>query len=205
MENYICIGGKKIERLADQGKKMKEIFVTPDSPGRKLADLEPGEPFEIGNHELVVLEHSGGETAVIYKGLLHERMKFGSNNNFDSSDVFVACEDFAGEIAEIIGAENLVEHTVDLTSDDGLDDYGTTDCFVSLLTANQYRRWVKILDKHRVSKWWWLATPHSTPAHENANWVKCVAPSGCIINGIYYNGLFGVRPFCILKSNIFVS
>lgn len=203
MDNYICIGGQKIELAVELIDKVRSLMGS--APKRKLANLEPGEAFKIGNHELVVLEHSVGETAVIYKGLLHERMKFGSSNDFDGSDVSVVCEDFAGEIAEIIGAENLVEHTVDLTSDDGLDDYGTTDCFVSLLTANQYRRWVKILDKHKVDKWWWLATPHSTPTHENAEWVKCVAPSGFIYGGNYYGGGNGVRPFCILKSNIFVS
>lgn len=203
MENYICIGGQKIELAVELIDKVRSLMGS--APKRKLADLEPGEAFKIGNHELVVLEHCSGETAVIYKGLLHERMKFGSSNDFDGSDVSVYCEDFAGEIAEIIGAGNLVEHTVDLTSDDGLDDYGTTNCFVSLLTANQYRRWVKILDKHKVDKWWWLATACSTATHENDRWVKCVAPSGSIYIGVYGNDGGGVRPFCILKSNIFVS
>ena len=112
--------------------------------------------------------------------------------------------ELADEIAAIVGAENLVEHTVDLTADDGLKDYGKIRRKASLLTADLYRRYVEILDKHKIGKWWWLATPHSTARHEDASWVKCVAPSG----DIYYVGCdsdFGVRPFCILKSNIFVS
>ena len=172
---------------------------------KMLSDLEPGETFKVGEHEFVVLEHCTGETAAIYKGLLHERMAFGENNNFAESAALDACTEFADQIKGLVGEENLVEHTVDLTSDDGLDDYGTVDCCVSLLTANQYRRWVRILDQHKPERWWWLATPHSTNAHENDRWVKCVAPSGSIYGDNYDNGDNGVRPFCILKSSIFVS
>ena len=71
--------------------------------------------------------------------------------------------------------------------------------------AELYRRYVEILDKHKIKKWWWLATPFSTPKHDGASWVKCVAPSGCINISLYYAYDGGVRPFCILKSNIFVS
>jgi hypothetical protein len=94
---------------------------------------------------------------------------------------------------------------VDLTSDDGLKDYGKIRRRASLLTADLYRRYVEILDKHKIDKWWWLATPHSTARHENASWVKCVAPSGYFGSDNYCGGGCGVRPFCILKSNIFVS
>jgi hypothetical protein len=63
---------------------------------------------------------------------------------------------------------------------------------------------VDVLDLHNPKKYWWLATPHSTKRHENDKWVKCVSPSGFIDIGYFYND-YGVRPFCILKSDIFVS
>ena len=114
------------------------------------------------------------------------------------------CSEFETEISNLVGAENLFMHTVDLTSDDGLKCYGTVERRMSLLTADLYRRWVEILDKHKLDKWWWLATPYSTPRHEDNEWVKCVSPSGYVRNddGNYNRG---VRPFCILKSDIFVS
>lgn len=171
---------------------------------RKLADIEPGDTFRLEEHEFIVLEHCAGETAVLRKDIL-KKMAFGSNNNFDGSDVDEVCLTFAEEIAGIVGDENLVLHTVDLTSDDGLKDYGEVERSASLLTTEQYRKYVHILDKHKPDKWWWLATPHSTPTHENDSWVKCVAPVGFICDDCCNRDGGGVRPFCILKSDIFVS
>ena len=94
---------------------------------------------------------------------------------------------------------------MDLTSEDGLKDYGCIQRRASLLTADMYRHFVGILDLHKLNEWWWLATAHSTKRHENDRWAKCVSPSGGINNVIYGNVGNGVRPFCILKSTIFVS
>lgn len=201
MKNYICINGKKVKLTEEQ---VNEIKVSYGLQGVKLSDIPVGEPFKLGKHEFVVLEHSGDTTSVTYKGLLIESKKFGSNNNFDGSNVDTECQKFAGEIAGIVGAENIIEHTVDLTSDDGLKDYGKVKRKMSLLTADLYRRYVYILDKFKLDKWWWLATAYSTKAHDNDRWVKCVSPSG-IINSINCDGICGVRPFCILNSSIFVS
>lgn len=201
MKNYICINGKKVELTEEQVNEIKTSY---GLQGVKLADIPVGETFKLGKHEFVVLEHSKDTTAVILKGLLFDEKPFGSNNNFDGSNVDKECQKFAMEIAGIVGAENLIEHTVDLTSDDGLKDYGKVRRKMSLLTAELYRRYVYILDKFKLDKWWWLATAYSTKAHDNDRWVKCVSPSGSIIYD-YHDGGNGVRPFCILNSSIFVS
>lgn len=202
MKNYICINDQKIEMTTEQLELIR-VVLAPNKKNR-LRDIVVGDTFKIGEHELVVLEQSGDTAAVIRKDLLEKSMKFGSNNNFDGSDVDRKCSAFAQEIAAIIGEKNIVEHTVDLTSDDGLKDYGKVRRKASLLTAELYRRYVEILDKHKIKKWWWLATPFSTPKHDGASWVKCVAPSGYIGSDYCFND-YGVRPFCILKSDIFVS
>ena len=201
MENYINICGQQIELTAEQVERLRGILGKADI---RLADVPVGETFKLGGHEMIVLEQSGDTTAVIRKERLVDSMTFGKNNRYDGSNVDAECNKFADEIAATVGAENLVEHTVDLTSDDGLKDYGKIRRRASLLTADLYRRYVEILDKHKIDKWWWLATPHSTARHENASRVKCVAPSGYLSGDGYYIG-YGVRPFCILKSNIFVS
>lgn len=170
----------------------------------RLGDVPAGECFKVGEQEFVVLEHCIDATAVILKGLLTERQKFGKNNNFAGSFVDEICQEFAGALEAVVGKENLVEHDVDLTSDDGLKDYGCVSRKASLLTADQYRKYVEILDGHTVARWWWLATPWSTPRHDDDEWVKCVVPSGFIGSGNYYY-VRGVRPFCIFKSDIFVS
>lgn len=202
MKNYLCVSGRKVELSKEQADQLWQKFGPEDV---KLADFAAKETFRIGEHEFVVLEQFNGSAAVIYKGLLHENMVFGNSNNLDGSDVDKACGTFANEIAGIVGEDSLVEFTVDLTSDDGLKDYGMIQRKMSLLTADQYRKYVDILDEHKIGHWWWLATPYSTARHENARWVKCVSPSGRLGYVIYGNGISGVRPFCILKSSIFVS
>lgn len=202
MENYIKIRNQKIELSEEQVQKFLEGLETKNT---KLSDIAVGDTFKIGKYEFIVLDRSRDTTAVIFKDLLYDSKPFGENNNYNDSNVDVLCHKFAEEIKGIIGEGNLVEHTVDLTSDDGLKDYGKIKRYMSLLTANAYRRYVEILDKYKIAKWWWLATAYSTPKHENATWVKCVSPLGDIYGNNSCSSNDGVRPFCILNSNIFVS
>lgn len=202
MNHFLQVFGKKIPLTEEQAAELKERFAPPE---RALAEIPAGGTFMIGGHEFVVLEQLDGATAVIRRDLLPEAAVFGSSNCFDGSKVDAICKEFEAELAAIVGADNLVEHTVDLTSDDGLRDYGTIKRKVSLLTADLYRKYVDILDEHKVDCWQWLATPHSTKRHENDRWVRCVSPSGRLFNDLCGFVNYGVRPFCILKSDIFVS
>ena len=201
MNNCIIINGQKIELAPDQIEKAVAALGVNRV---KLSDIPVGETFKIGTHELVVLEQLDGATALIRKDLYGDPMDFGENNKYADSYVDCSCETFACEIGEVIGMDNIVDHTVDLTSDDGLKDYGVINRRASLLTTDRYRKHVEILDKFNPDAWWWLATPHSTSTHGNDSWVKCVSPSGSISHFPCSNGN-GVRPFCILKSDIFVS
>ena len=200
--NYINLKNKKHYLTDAQAEAIKKILTENKV---ELSTIPVGEPFSIGDVEFVVLEQSGDTTAVITRELIKDSVKFSDDsNNYKDSIVADECDAFGEHIANLIGEDNLIEHTVDLTSDDGLKDYGTVKKKMSLLTCELYRRYVEILDKHSVEKWWWLATAYSTPKHDADNWVKCVSPSGIIDYGSYDGG-YGVRPFCILKSNIFVS
>ena len=154
---------------------------------------------------MVVLEQRDGETALILKGIYGGDTVFGENNNYVGSAVDKRCQEFEKALAECVGEDNIVSHTVDLTSNDGLKCYGITERKVSSLTADLYRKYVDILDTVKPDRWWWLATPWSTARHENDRWNLCVAPSGIIYGDYYCGNDFGVRPFCILKSSIFVS
>lgn len=204
MKNYIVINGQQIALTEEQVKQIIEAHGQ-ESPGTKLADVPAGELVNIGGYEFLVLEQLEDSTVVICKDLIGNTTEFGENNNYDGSYVDDICNSFSEAIADAAGEDNLVSHTVDLTSDDGLKDYGTVERRVSLLTAEQYRKYVSILDKCNPRKWWWLATPFSTPAHDHDTCAKCVSPSG-LVNGVGCISVnFGVRPFCILKSSIFVS
>lgn len=201
MNNYIVINNQRIDLTDEQ---VKEITAALSIERVKLSEIMPGNTFKIGDYEFVVLDQTGDTAMVILRDLLPDTVRFGENNNYLDSNVDEMCNEFAQELAGEIGLENIVLHEVDLTSDDGLKDYGVIHRRVSSITAEMYRKFVETLDKFKPDAWWWLATPHSTATHENDSWVKCVAPSGCIGN-FRCSGGNGVRPFCILKSNIFVS
>lgn len=167
----------------------------------KLASVPIGETFKIGGEEWIVIEQSGDTTAVLKKDLLPDRRKFDSNiNNFAKSEIYSFLNnEYYGRLAALIGANNICEHTVDLTADDGLKDYKKCKANVSLLTCEQYRKYTDIMLKYNPKEWWWLATAYSTPTRGYETLVRYVNYNGTLVN-IYCYLISGVRPFCILKS-----
>lgn len=161
---------------------------------------------DVINDRYIVLEHfEDGTTAVIRKDLLADTMEFGDcNNDWRESNIRKYLNsDYLKEIEKEFGVDNIVEHTTNLLSMDGLDDYGTCRDRIRLLDIDQYRKYRKVLGKN-MDNWWWLLTPDSTPSGWSARYVRYVDGSGrvgCL--GYVYSG--SVRPFCILKSSIFVS
>lgn len=201
MENYLMVNGQKIPLTDEQvaqitGGQEKKVAIS---------ELAPGDTFKIGNVEFLVLEQEGETTSAIKKNLLVADMVFGESNNYAESPIRETCEKFAEGIAEEIGEENMMEHIVDLTANDGLKDYGEVKAKASLLTADRYRKHVQILDTVKMEDYWWLATPWSAPTHGIEYAVLCVSPSGFVgdISCICISG-YGVRPFCIFKSDILV-
>lgn len=201
MNNYLMLNGKQIDLTEEQIAEIKQSFGIGDV---RLSAVGEGETFKIGEYEFVLLELSGDTAAVILKDVLYKEKQFGENNNYDGSDVDKLCVEFGEKIENLVGKENLVEHTVDLTADDGLKCYASIKRKMSLITAQMYRKYVYTLDKHPVKLWWWLATAFSTAKHDDTTWVTSVSPRGNFDFNLYGSNI-GVRPFCILKSNIFVS
>ena len=167
----------------------------------ELSTLKAGETFSTGNHEWVVLEQSGDTTAVLHKDVLEDYRCFDAkSNDWVTSELRKWLNnEFAKEIADEIGDDNLVAHTPDLSTDDGSSEY-TTDGNkdkVSMLSCNDYRRYYGVIPK--TDSWYWTLTPLSSEVWEG--FVRCVVSSGALNgNGCYYGG--GVRPFCIVKSQI---
>ena len=181
------------------------VKIVDEKEKKKLADIEVGKPFKVGDLEFVALEHFEEESAVILKEFWQQAQFDEDTNNYAESDIREKLNtDFYNQLSAIVGKDNIVEHSVDLTSDDGRKDYGSCDDYISLLTCDLYRRYVSILDEYRPDDWWWLATPYSTESNGYAALVRCVYHDGTLIYVNFINRL-GVRPFCILKSNIFVS
>lgn len=202
-ENYLCLNGQKIELTKEQLAKIRDSVVKKT----KLSEKDVGDIVTIGEHEYIVLEHDRflGTTSLLMKDSLEDDVAFGDTADYKSSKVKKMLDKFALELEKEVGEDNVIEHIVDLTSDDGLKDYGSVECKVSLLTCDLYRKFVYVIDKFKLDKWWWLVTAFSTPAHGYEKLVKCVSPRGFINVSGCSNFNIGVRPFCILNSNIFVS
>ena len=197
--NYLMFEGKKYLLTESE-----EAVCNTTSNMLPLSSIPAGELCKIDDKEYIVLHHSEVGTELLMKELYTDDEVFGENNNYNGSNVDDICNKYAEHLANVIGADNIIEHTVDLTANDGLKDYGIIVRKASLLTASKARRYVEILDKYKLDKYWWLATPWSTPKHEDDDFSLCVSPRGNI-NYISYDYYGGVRPFCILKSNILVS
>ena len=153
----------------------------------------------------VVLEHNEETTAVILKDFWKTAKFDNSFNDYKESEIRKDLNNaFYNELPGVVGVDNIVKHTVDLTADDGRTDYKQCEDNISLLTCDLYRRYVYILEKHNPKKWWWLATAYSTKSNDYEIAVRCVNRGGTLYDLGCSDG-DGVRPFCILKSTIFVS
>ena len=102
----------------------------------------------------------------------------------------------AKKLKEELG-DKLVPIGTDLLSLDGLDDYGKVEDILSIPNIDLYRECRKRIKK--IDKWYWLATPDSTPSGFSFDCVYCVCPNGYVDCSWYYN-VNGVRPCFVIES-----
>lgn len=174
----------------------------------QLSELQPGETFKIGEHDFIVLKKNGrsGTTNVISKRFMAKDIVFDNDiRDYNNSNLKKVIEnDIQPIIEDELGADNLVEHIVDLASVDMQHKFEPCTCKVRPITFDEARKYNNLLVNKELNDWWWTCTPWSTADRGWERAVIVVSPSGLIVinNCNDYNG---VRPFCILKSNIFVS
>lgn len=173
-----------------------------EKTGKKLGDVKPGETVKLGNREYIVLGHAEETTAVVTKDIA-QIISFGKSWDYSKSYVRDYCNgDFYKELAEVVGKENIVPHRVNLTCDDGSNKGVTCKDNVSILTAENYRRYREYLPA--LGKSSWTATGVTSRAKNYARDVCYVGANG-VLSRNSCGGVRGVRPFCILNSSIFVS
>lgn len=172
----------------------------------QLSELKPGEIFKIGDRDFIVLEQEESKTKVISKSFMDEDVVFDNNTrNYNKSNLKKIIEtDIQPVIEDAVGTDNLVEHEVDLTSVDMQNEFGTCICKVRPITFDEARRYNDMLVNNGLDDWWWTCTPWSAKERGWRYSMTVVSSSGYFSNR-NCNLNSGVRPFCILKSNIFVS
>lgn len=172
----------------------------------RLSELNPGDVFKIGEHDFIVLKHDCDTTTVISKGFMAENIVFDENTrDYNKSNLKKVIESEIQPIIESeVGSKNLVEHEVELTSVDMQREFCNCSCKVRPITFDEAREYNNFLADKNLDDWWWTCTPWSTADREMKYSIAVVSPSGYVDRNYCYGG-YGVRPVCILKSNIFVS
>lgn len=209
MEITLTIDEKNITR------KNGEIFVKIDAAeiikllnAKRADEFEIGEVLNFGGLDWVVLDKNADGVAVITKELLKDEDGEIIEKVFDNESPNFAKSSLRswlnGEFLQRFDIEQILAHTTDLTADDGLNDFGNCLQKIGLLTCEQYRDFVKTLDRFPVGSWWWTATPYAGQTHYKSDLVRFVSNLGTLNDGCCFN-CSGVRPFCILKSSANVT
>ena len=188
---------RELVKMLEQKEKESKI---------KLSELRRGESFMIGEHEFIVLDQGVDVTKVISKGFMAKNINFDHNTrDYNKSEIKKFIEEKIQLVIESeVGAENIIEHEVSLRSLDMQKEFEDVSAKVRPITFDEARLYNDLLVNEDLDNWWWTLTPWSTAKRGYRYGMTVVFPSGCIGNDDcnYYSG---VRPFCILKSNIFVS
>lgn len=172
----------------------------------ELSTLAPGDVFEIGKNDFIVLEQIGAETKIISKDFMAEDIVYDEDSrDYNESNLKKVIENEIQPIIESeVGENNLVEHTVELTSVDMQHEFDDCKCKVRPITFDETRKYNNLLPNKELDDWWWTCTPWST-AERGCKYSIAVVSSAGNFGNCNCCGNIGVRPVCILKSNIFVS
>lgn len=167
---------------------------------KTIKDYLQGERFAYGNKKCMVLEHM--EDGILCMVLDSVNCKFGKNNNYEESKLK---EDLNGSYLDNWlnnGAcfTDFVEMEVDLTADDGLDDYGKCRCFLAPRTCEQHRKYRKLIPNPDGLEW--TVTAYSTESNGFFGIACLVMSAGALIydSGNVYCA-YGVRPLFKLNPD----
>lgn len=200
--NVIIEGGKAVLDLTEA--QLAQLIGQQEKP---LSDFSPGDKITVADYTFIVLEHDDQGTFLILEDLLPARAFDSELNNWIGSDLrgWLYTNDFYETIKNELGLSAIIGMTRDLTSMDGLTDYGSIQDYISLLTFDEYRKYHTILGlKSSYSNWWWLLSPVSTSSNDCSRRVCCVYGDG-IASWSYCNYGCGVRPVLKLCSSILVK
>ena len=176
----------------------------------ELARVRRGERFTLDNVEFVKLDDVNDEAFVLMADVIPETCPFERDedredaNNFDGSHIQGLIYNWAEQHKGIYDA--MEARTIDLTTMDGMTDYGHPVVNARLLTIDEYRRYRPFIPL--ASRPFWLATGWTTDTspYSNANNAYYVNASGASGNDFVCDAdYFCPRPAFYLKSDIFVS
>jgi len=192
--------------ILKKAKELVELLEKQEKSCRvRLSELNPGDIFQTtGKRKYKVLEQCGDTTKIISLDVVKENVKFGDNTDYNKSNVKKMCDtEILKDFEEEFGAKNIEEHTVDIITVDG-QKIGAVKCKVRPLTFDEARKYTELTPNDELDDSYWTCSAWSTNERGWKYALAVVSPSGYICN-FRCSYSYGVRPVCILKSNLFVS
>ncbi len=166
----------------------------------KMLNLE--DKFVYGNKESIVLDNmEDGVLCMVLNEDLKCEFDRDNQNNFDKSTLketlnSTYLDNWASDGADV---NDFIEMQVDLTADDGLDDYGTCKCYLAPRTCDQHRKYRKLIPNN--NHWEWTATPYSIESKGENLPARFVSSDGIVHECNTSCASVSVRPFFKLKPD----
>ena len=185
-----------------------------------LKNAARGTAFDYAGQSWILLENDDGRALCLSKDIIETRaFDEGNCNNFAvaSSKEYLNGAYLDNLLEDVNGPNAFLTTELDLTTDDGLKDYGTCTVTIFLLTVDQYRRNRDVIPN--ADDWWWLSTAFSTKSNGYESLARDVSTDGTLswdyarrvgsggaLNWHYaYSGRYGLRPACYLDSDLLIS
>lgn len=188
-----------IDRAGAAPESRKELFnMTENKHG-----FTPKTEFTMGGIAWTIIQTGESWVKCIASKCVEERAFDKENkNDFAASSLRAYLNgEFLQRLIDAGAPEAMFKEFVsDLTADDGLKQYGTDSARIGLITCDEYRALRENIPP-LPNDWWWTATPDS-PIN---NFVRYVSTDGTLYNDSACSGDYGVRPLCVLQSEILKS
>ena len=178
----------------------------------EICKVRNGERFIVDGEEFVKLGEVAGGVFVLLVGTLPDYCAFESedadddrdHNNFIGSNVKRVVDEWLHR--HKILSEAALALPIDLTSMDGMTDYGMPNVYGRILTVDEYRKYRRFIPL--TDKPFWTATPWCTrssfSSSDNGAWLVSAGGGVDLYDGAYYAD-FCARPALALKSSLLVS
>lgn len=178
----------------------------------EICKVRNGERFIVDGEEFVKLGEVAGGVFVLLVGTLPDYCAFESedadddrdHNNFIGSNVKRVVDEWLHR--HKILSEAALALPIDLTSMDGMTDYGMPNVYGRILTVDEYRKYRRFIPL--TDKPFWTATPWCTRSSDSRcgnRYAYRVTADGSVYSYNAYTADYCARPALALKSSLLVS
>lgn len=177
----------------------------------EICKVRNGERFIVDGEEFVKLDDIAGGAFVLLADTLPDYCAFESedadddrdHNNFIGSNVKRVVDEWLHRHKALSDA--AMAFPIDLTSMDGMTDYGTPNVYGRILTVDEYRKYRRFIPL--TDKPFWTATPWCTRSSSSSGTSSAyfVRTDGSVSNCSAYRARYCARPALALKSSLSVS